>query len=72
MKKSLAYSSLTDSVHYIDGKGNKVDLPNGNFIQMVLLWLTEGVLIKVGEKFQRTLSVKGKVHWKITIERVSN
>lgn len=70
-KKTLAYSSLTDTVFYIDGRGNKVDLPKGNFIQMVLLWLNEGVLPKVGEKFQRTLAVKGKTHWKITIERVA-
>ena len=70
-KKTLAYSGLTDTVFYIDGKGKKVDLPKGNFIQMVLLWLNEGVLPKVGEKFQRTLAVKGKIHWKITVERVA-
>ena len=70
-KKTLAYSSLTDTVFYIDEKGKRVDLPKGNFIQMVLLWLNEGVLPKVGEKLQRTLLVKGKTHWKITVERVA-
>ena len=71
-KKTLAYSGLTDTVFYIDGKGKQVDLPKGNFIQMVLLWLNEGVLPKVGEKFQRRLAVKGKTHWKITVERVAD
>ena len=37
---------------------------------MVLLWLNEGMTPKVGEKFQRTLSSNGKVHWKIDCERV--
>lgn len=71
MKKQLGYSSLTDEVFYLDGKGQKTDLPKGNFIQMILLWLNEGNTPKVGEKFERTLSVKGKVHWKITCERVA-
>ena len=71
MKKSLAYSSLTDEVFYLDGKGQRTELPKGNFIQMVLLWLNEGKTPKVGEKYERTLSAKGKVHWKITVERVS-
>ena len=71
MKKSLAYSSLTDEVFYLDGKGQKTELPKGNFIQMVLLWLNEGKTPKVGESYQRILSVKGKVHWKITVERVA-
>lgn len=71
MKKSLAYSSLTDKVFYLDGKGQKTELPKGNFIQMVLLWLNEGKTPKVGESYERTLSVKGKVHWKITVERVA-
>lgn len=70
-KKTLAYSGLTDTVFYIDGKGKQVDLPKGNFIQMVLLWLNEGVLPKVGDKFERKLAVKGKTHWKITVERVA-
>jgi hypothetical protein len=70
-KKTLVYSALTDQVYYIDGKGSKVDLPKGNFIQMVLLWLLEAKICKVGEKFERTLSVKGKVHWKISIERIA-
>ena len=72
MKKSLAYSSLTDEVVYLDGKGQKTELPKGNFIQMVLLWLNEGKTPKVGESYERTLSVKGKVHWKITVERVAD
>ncbi len=70
-KKTLAYSALTDTVFYIDGRGKQVDIPKGNFIQMVLLWLNEGTLPKVGEKFQRSLTVNGEVHWKITVERVS-
>jgi len=70
-KKKLAYSALTDTVFYIDGRGKQVDIPKGNFIQMVLLWLNEGTLPKVGGKFQRSLTVNGEVHWKITVERVS-
>ncbi len=69
--KKLSYSSLTDEVFYLDGKGRKTILPKGNFIQMVLLWLNEGVIPNVGEKVERTLSVNGKVHWKITCERVA-
>lgn len=71
MGKKLGYSSLSDEVFYLDGKGQKTALPKGNFIQMVLLWLNEGNTPKVEEKFRRTLSVNGKVHWKITCERVA-
>lgn len=71
MKKLLAYSSLTDEVFYLDGKGQKTELPNGNFIQMVLLWLNEGKIPKVGERYERTLSVKDKIHWRITVERMA-
>jgi hypothetical protein len=70
MKKSLAYIILTDEVFYLDEKGQKTELPKGNFIQMVLLWLNEGKTPKVGEIYERTLSAKGKGHWKITVERV--
>jgi hypothetical protein len=70
MKNELAYSELTDAVYFIDGKGQKKELPPGNFVQMVLLWLNQGTLPKVGEKFQRKLLVKGKVHWRIIVERV--
>jgi hypothetical protein len=69
--KQLAYSSLTDTVFYIDGRGQQHELPKGNFIQMVLLWLNEGITPKVGEKFQRKLSVNGEIHWKIDCERVA-
>jgi hypothetical protein len=72
MRKQLAYSGLTDEVFYLDGKSQKTTLPKGNFIQMVLLWLNEGNTPKVGEKFERTLSVRGVVHWKITCERISD
>ena len=70
-KNNLAYSALTDEVFYLDGNGQKKQLPNGNFIQMVLLWLNDGNLPEVGETKERTLSVKGEVHWKITCERVA-
>lgn len=71
MERKLAYSSLTDEVFYLDGKGRKTLLPENNFIQMVLLWLTGGTIPKVGERVERTLSVNSKIHWKITCERVA-
>jgi len=69
-KKTLAYSALTDTVLYIDGRGKQVDIPKGNFIQMVLLWLNEGETPDVGSVYSRTLSVNNDPHWKITIERI--
>lgn len=69
-KKTLAYSSLTDTVFYIDGRGKQVDIPKGNFIQMVLLWLNEGEMPKVGSVHSRTLSVDNDPHWEITVKRI--
>ena len=70
-KKSLAYSNLTDTVFYIDGKGVKQELPKGNFIQIMLLWMNEGELPKVGDGSRRVLKAGDKVHWEITCKRVS-
>lgn len=69
-KKTLAYSALTDTVFYIDGRGKQVDIPKGNFIQMVLLWLNEGEMPKVGSVHSRTLSVDNDPHWEITVKRI--
>lgn len=70
MKKSLAYSSLTDTVFYVDGNGKSQELPKGNFIQMVLLWLNEGNLPEIGSEFERTLLVSGEKQWSITCKRL--
>ena len=69
-KKTLAYSALTDTVFYIDGRGKQVDIPKGNFIQMVLLWLNEGEMPKVGSVHSRILSVDNDPHWEITVKRI--
>jgi hypothetical protein len=55
MKHKLAYSELTDTVYVIDGRNVHTDVTK-NFIQVVLLWLTEGAgLPAAGERHQRTL-----------------
>jgi hypothetical protein len=69
-KKELVYSELTDTVYYIDGKGQKVELPAGNFIQMILLWLNEGKLPETGKSSVRRLKVAEQVHWELSCKRI--
>lgn len=71
MKNKLAYSKLTDTVQWVDGRGKATDCSQ-NFIQIMLLWFHEASsLMKVGEKYHRELRFQGKVKWRFTIERVS-
>ncbi len=70
MKNKLAYSSLTDRVIWVDGKGQSRDVTQ-NFIQIMLLWLHEGEeMMKPGEKFGRDLIKENdEVDFTIIIER---
>lgn len=66
-KNSLAYSPLTEKVYWIDGNGQSHDV-HQNFIQMMLLWLSEGELpSKEGEGFEKDLTVDGKVEYTLRI-----
>jgi len=70
-RNELAYSALTDEIFYVDGRGQKKEIKHNNWFQMMLLWLNDGILPKVGSIKTRTLSVEGNVKWKITCERVA-
>ena len=71
MKNKLAYSAITDDVYYIDGRSQQREISKGNFTQMVLLWLTNSLMPKVGVTRKRTLSINGKPHWEITLKRLA-
>lgn len=67
-KNQLNYSELTDTVYWVDGKGQKHDVTQ-NFIQMMLCWMTNASLPKVGAKRQRVLEVNGVTHWELEARR---
>jgi len=69
-KNKLAYSPLSDQVYYFNAKGEKQDV-HQSFIQGMLLWMNQGEDPPVGTTEQRELTNNGKVHWRITCERVS-
>lgn len=69
-KKQLNYSELTDTVFWVDGKGEKQDVTQ-NFIQMMLCWMNKAELPKVGEGNKRKLAVSGKTHWELNCKRIS-
>lgn len=67
MKGKLQYSPLTEKVYYVDGKGKSHDV-HQNFLQMMLLFLMEGVEIKEqGAGFEKCLTSDGEIHWTIRI-----
>ena len=71
MKNKLAYSELTDSIYWIDGRGGKHEITQ-NFIQVMLLWIHEGTdIAKVGSGFSRKLTGQmGKNNWDISVKRI--
>lgn len=69
-KKQLNYSALTDTVFWVDGKGEQTDVTQ-NFIQMILCWTNKGSLPEVGKENTKCLRVDGKVHWEITCKRIA-
>jgi hypothetical protein len=71
MRNELDYSSLTDDVFYIDVRGQKTTVHKGNFTYVILRWISKGITFKDREKFERTLFINDKTHWKITCERVT-
>jgi len=70
MTNTLAYSALTQQVYWLDGKGKKHELPKGNLEQIILMFLTDGILIDEGQQAQKVFKVSGVPKWKITVERV--
>ncbi len=68
-KNQLNYSELTDRVMFVNSKGEKIDL-HQNFIQNMLLYLTQGKMPKVGGSISRELTSSGQPMWKITLERL--
>lgn len=68
-KNQLNYSELTDKVVFVNNRGEKIDL-HQNFIQNMLLYLTQGKMPKLGDSINRELSSGGEPMWKITLERL--
>lgn len=69
-KNKLNYSTLSDTVCFVDSKGKKIEL-HQNFVQAMLLWLNEGELPPVGSTAKRELTAGGQVHWRFTCERIA-
>jgi len=70
MTNTLAYSALTQQVYWLDGKGKKHEIPKGNLEQIILMFLTDGILIDEGQQVQKVFKFAGVPKWKITAERV--
>lgn len=69
-KNKLYYSELTDKVYWKNAGGKNLDVTD-SFIQMMLLWLTNATLPKVGAKRQRVLKVNNVTHWEIEVKRLA-
>jgi len=68
-KNKLYYSELTDKVYWKNGEGKNLDVTD-NFVQMMLIWLTNASLPKVGKKRQRVLKVNNVIHCEIEVKRI--
>lgn len=69
-RNALNYSEITDTVYWVNGIGQKQDVTQ-NFIQMMLLYLNQATLPKVGNGSERELKVNKKVHWKVSCKRIA-
>ena len=65
----LMYSELTEKVYFTDDKRKKTEIEQGNFIQMVLLWLFHGLPSET-KSVTRTIKINKKIHFEITCKKV--
>lgn len=69
--KTLAYSTLSDKVYWLDGKGQKHDVTD-NFIHVMMLWLAQenNSFIEKDTRYIRHLSYDNIPHWELSLKKL--